>query len=59
MEFIEKISLKESNEKEKNTVLYDDELTDEQKVVLYNEILKKQLLQNRTEAKIIVRLVQC
>ena len=45
MDFIEKILLKESNEKEKSAVLYDGELTDEQKVVLYNEILKKQYLQ--------------
>ena len=44
MDFIEKISLKESNEKEKSAVLYDGELTDEQKVVLYKEILKKTIV---------------
>ena len=46
MDFIEKISLKESSEKEKNAVLYDNELTDDQKVILYNEILKKTIVTN-------------
>ena len=43
MDFIEKISLKGSNEK--NAILDNDALSDEQKVVLYNEIFKKQQLQ--------------
>ena len=51
MDFIEKISLKEANEKEKSAVLYDSKLTDEQKVVLYNEILKKQLLQKQKQKR--------
>ena len=51
MDFIEKISLRESNEKEKNAVLYDTELTDKQKVVLYNEILNKKLLQKPSKMK--------
>ena len=38
MDFIEKISLKESNGKEKDAVLYNVKLTDEQKLVLYNEL---------------------
>ena len=49
MEFIEKISLKDSNEKD--AILDDDTLSDEQKVVLYNEIFKKQLLQKQPKAK--------
>ena len=49
MEFIEKISLKDSNEKD--TILNNNALSDEQKVTLYNEILKKHLLQNQPNAK--------
>ena len=49
MDFIEKISLKGSNEKD--AILDNDALSDEQKVVLYNEIFKKQQLQNRPKPK--------
>ena len=49
MNFIDKISLKDSNDKD--AVLYDNELSDEQKVIMYNEIFKKQLLQNQPKAK--------
>ena len=49
MDHIEKISLKVSNEKD--AILDDDTLSDEQKVVLYNEIFKKQLLQKQPKAK--------
>ena len=58
MEFINKISLKDS--KEKDTVLYNNELSDEQKVIMYNEIFKKQLLQKnpkvKTEKKLLLRV---
>ena len=57
MDFIKKISLKESNEKEKDAVLYDAELTDKQKVVLYNEILKKLLLRKPNKAKTEMKLL--
>ena len=49
MDFIEKISLKDSNEKD--AILDNNALSDEQKVVLYNEIFKKQLLQKQPKAK--------
>ena len=58
MDFINKISLKDS--KEKDTVLYNNELSDEQKVIMYNEIFKKQLLQKnpkvKTEKKLLLRV---
>ena len=37
--------------KKKNAVLFDNALSDEKKVILYNEIFKKQLLQNQPNAK--------
>ena len=49
MDFIEKISLKDSNEKD--AILDNDSLSDEQKVVLYNEIFQKQQLQNLPKPK--------
>ena len=49
MDFIEKISLKDSNEKD--AVLDNNDLSDEQKVIMYNEIFKKQLLKKQPTAK--------
>ena len=50
MDFVDKISLNASSDKD--TVLYDNTLSDEQKVILYNEIFKKQLLQKQPKAKV-------
>ena len=50
MDFIDKISLKASTAKD--ALLYNNALSDEQKVILYNEIFKKQLLQKQPKAKV-------
>ena len=49
MDLIEKISLKDSNEKD--AVLDNNALSDEQKVIMYNEIFKKQLLKKQPAVK--------
>ena len=55
MDLIEKISLNE-----KDTILNNNNLSNEQKVILYNEILKKELLQkypkSNSETKLLLRV---